>query len=541
MQAGLGDRRRDRWVPAVTSVALVGVALATVVVRSSREDVFATVMVYGRQLERSSDGRAPFAATRSGQHVDVGNRLRTDAAGRGELDYYDRSVTRLDHNTRFVVKDLGSADRPVRAHLDVGRAWSNVRRTSGQNRFEIATPVAVATVRGTTFDVACNPRRTCMFTVLTGLVRVDPRNGDPVDLGPLSSLTVGPDGRVVTPPGRTRPPVTAVRPEDLAADEWLVWNAAIEATGAPPAATPATPVAGAPAVPAAATATPRPTARGAPTPVATPRGSEQLAFLAEAPNQGGREVYVLRFDGSGLRRVTTTPTNLAKPHYSGLASSPDGARVAFVRSYPNTFTGIQVVNADGSGERRLTDGKYADYAPTWSPDGTRIAYQGQHDENGSAGDFIWTISATDGSGPSVLRAGVPARCPAWSPDGSRIMFHGVDGLFTIRPDGTGFTRITRGYSKQPSWSLDGARIAYEEQGSLFVARADGTGAVRIAQRYGNYPIGGVVWTPDGRLVFSGRPSWDAANVGGLWSVGADGSNPRNLLAGTNLTTAYIGC
>ena len=85
------------------------------------------------------------------------------------------------------------------------------------------------------------------------------------------------------------------------------------------------------------------------------------------------------------------------------AFSPDGRRIAFV-SNRDQDNQIYVMNADGSGQRRLTRRPGNDFAPAWSPDGRRIAFH-------RVGDGIWVMNA-DGSGLTRLTAGAD---PSWRP------------------------------------------------------------------------------------------------------------------------------
>ena len=97
-------------------------------------------------------------------------------------------------------------------------------------------------------------------------------------------------------------------------------------------------------------------------PVWSPGGG-RIAFLSK--RDGGKEVYVVNADGSGQRRLTRDARYPATP-----AWSPDGRKIAF-EGGPYASSGVYVVNADGSGQRRLArNGR----APAWSPDGRTIAF-----------------------------------------------------------------------------------------------------------------------------------------------------------------------
>ena len=80
------------------------------------------------------------------------------------------------------------------------------------------------------------------------------------------------------------------------------------------------------------------------TPVWSPDG-RRIAFLSR--RDGNKALYVMNADGSGQRRLTRDASNSATP-----AWSPDGRKLAF-ESVRNGTTGVYVVNADGGGQRRL--------------------------------------------------------------------------------------------------------------------------------------------------------------------------------------------
>ena len=117
-------------------------------------------------------------------------------------------------------------------------------------------------------------------------------------------------------------------------------------------------------------------------------------------------------DGSGQRRLT-----LKGAHNFNPAWSPDGRRIAFERaprqrySYKPGSAGyeVYVMNADGSGEQRLTRGGSH---PRWSPDGRKIAYLSKRGGNRD----IWIINADGSRQRNLTRAaGRPESGPVWSP------------------------------------------------------------------------------------------------------------------------------
>ena len=102
---------------------------------------------------------------------------------------------------------------------------------------------------------------------------------------------------------------------------------------------------------------------------AAPAGDAVIAFSSTPANADRPDIYVMRADGSGVRRMTRKGGG--EP-----AWSPDGRRIAYSRTLSGSFgASIWVVGARGGTERRLTRGGEAQWEPTWSPDGRRIAFE----------------------------------------------------------------------------------------------------------------------------------------------------------------------
>jgi len=229
-------------------------------------------------------------------------------------------------------------------------------------------------------------------------------------------------------------------------------------------------------------------------------------------------------------------------------------RIAFSAGTPGA-EGIYIVNADGTGLRRVTTEPAADFDPTWSPDGTRIAYR--HQTAGPSSSEIYVIGA-DGSNPHDVSHNEGDNAdwgPAWSPDGSTIAWNmqraGPSSPFVlglVDPDGDHLRTIEPGvWVEYPAWSPDGRRIAMMSQTpegtenyEVVVMNADGTGPVRLTNSPG--PDGWPAWSPGGSLIafasvrddcrFSRAP--DCLSTGDigpfytLWVMNADGGDQHRV-------------
>lgn len=190
--------------------------------------------------------------------------------------------------------------------------------------------------------------------------------------------------------------------------------------------------------------------------------------------------------------------------------------LAFAREYEGSAGGsaIFVVRPDGTGLRRLTeDPAWGEGAPAWSPDGRSIAFSSQRDNTLlAAGRTVQDVYVMRPDGTGVRRvtattdpgAGHGSSHPTWSPDGERLAVQSEDAapvsrIVVLRPDGSGGTPITEGPGDIfPAWSPDGRWIAFLRLGNeVWVVRPDGTDARRLATS--TQPTF-LSWTPDGRAV-----------------------------------------
>jgi hypothetical protein len=247
-------------------------------------------------------------------------------------------------------------------------------------------------------------------------------------------------------------------------------------------------------------------------------------------------------DGTGFAQLTFLAPGEGSNH--ALAWSPDGTKIAFAAGLNTVALGLDiptsnlwVMNADGSNLTQLTASS-ADTQPTWSPDGTKIAFTSFRNDTNLFGDNILTaqvfVMNADGSNQEPITFPNSAAFdsqPAWSPDGGRIAFvhygfdgAGVDGgygeIWTVNPDGSGLAQLTAEPSldpnpitkDRPSWSPDGTRIAFTSEvccGSspvalnpIWTVNADGSGEQPVTNNPNVYAFD-AAWSPDGtKFVFT---------------------------------------
>jgi Tol biopolymer transport system component len=237
-----------------------------------------------------------------------------------------------------------------------------------------------------------------------------------------------------------------------------------------------------------------------------------------------------------------------------VAFSPDGTRIAFVREDTSVGTSrLLVSDSDGSRERVLSERTFprrwftTPAAPTWSPDGTKVAC-GHGDFSAKDDPCVIVEVPVDGGEERRITAPHPdwwtVGQVAWLPDGGGLVASIEEAapsgprwqIFSIAYPGGQVRRITNDTHHYVSASLtkDGGTLLVVELGYRSAIwrfeRADARRAKQLT--FGETDgIVGLDCAPDGRLVFG-----DVANS--LWVADADGSNPR-LLTGDDHTNMRV--
>ena len=276
----------------------------------------------------------------------------------------------------------------------------------------------------------------------------------------------------------------------------------------------------------------------------------QIAFVSD--RDGNWEIYVMDINGNNQQRLTNNRHDDLNPSWS-----PDGKRIVFFSNRDGHVRNdrpdiptyeIYVMDADGGNQQNLTNNSSDDRAPSWSPDGKRIAFSSTR-EGHFIGDFgltseIYVMDIDGGNQQRFTENPHGDQYPSWSPDGQRIIFSSRrDGhfrndfgisyeIYVMDVDGGNQQRLTENRKNdwEPSWSPDGERIAFtsDRKGDLqnfeiYVIDTDGGNQQRLTNHRGD--SGTPSWSPDGeRIVFASDRNGNFE----IYVMDTNGSPPRNL-------------
>jgi TolB protein len=271
----------------------------------------------------------------------------------------------------------------------------------------------------------------------------------------------------------------------------------------------------------------------------------RLLWTSDRARDGGLSVWVLEAGTDGPRRLTMGDANDFSAELS-----PDGTTLVLAsdRDNPNALTArgsylraydIYLAGVDGGEPQRLHGDRTFKMRPTWSPDGSLIAFDGEDPdgepvaETGGLTPQIWVVPS-DGSGAPEMLTAEPAGAldPAWSPDGSRIAYRsrGDGRIISMASDGSDARPLTDGPGDaEPAWSPDGTRIVFSSERSgdreIYVMAADGSDVTQLTDSpdFDGQPT----WSPDGTMIAFAT---DRGASRDIYLMQADGSGQVDVSA-----------
>lgn len=236
-------------------------------------------------------------------------------------------------------------------------------------------------------------------------------------------------------------------------------------------------------------------------------------------------VVVMRTTPGLAVQLTQLTFGSTGPSYEAYQSepawSPNSAYLAYSSASWQTggepYFSIGIVASSGGSGPVFEPPVWIQVHPTWSRDGTQIAFAG------GGGLVVAPLSNYHAFVPILLQ-GVQA--PSWSPVEDRIVFESAGQLAVIPSIGGAPASLPTGGGHHPAWSPSGSRLAYDAGGQIWVLDLAtlSSSPITTGATSDVHPT----WSPDGGwIAFSSQRSGSRA----LWVVAAMGGAPVQLTTG----------
>jgi len=260
----------------------------------------------------------------------------------------------------------------------------------------------------------------------------------------------------------------------------------------------------------------------------------RIAFVND--QTGDKELYVVDYDGAGLRRLTNDRSIVLLPRWS-----PDRKRLLYT-SFKNRNPDIYEFNVETGRSRVFSARQGLNLAGGYSPDGSQLVLTLSLEKNPD----VYLMDLSDGSLRPLTHDFGAAASPTFSPDGEQVAFvsdRSGNPEVHILDFSTGRTqRLTRlNWCDSPSWSPTGEWIVFAGRANnkdpmdLFLVDITGTHVRQLTHGEGTNED--PTWSPDGRFIaFTSTRNGKRR----LYVMNADGSgtHPVADIPGNSFTPAW---